>query len=186
MNKTRYRNTESRHRGADFEALILESCERYRRAGAADIIKIPEPLRTLRNMGGGKFLAVYTAKGYPDFCGTLAGGRSVCFEAKYTSGDRIEQSRLTKKQADILETVWSMGACAFVLLMYPDMYARIPWEIWRAMPEVFGHKYISRSEAEVYQLPNWAGRPLFLDGLTGPQAEDFSRFQNGVVKNVTE
>ena len=165
MDETRLRNAESRHRGADFETLILESCDRYRRAGTADIFKIPEPMRTLRNMGNGRFLCVYVAKAGPDFAGVLAGGRHVCFEAKATGTDRITLDRLTQKQTDILETAWITGAVAFVLLMYPDIYARIPWEIWRVMPDVFGHRYISRTEAAAYQIPNWMGRPLFLDGL---------------------
>ena len=53
---------------------------------------------------GGTFAGRFTALAQPDFQGTMAGGQSVVFEAKYTTTDRMKREVLTKEQMDAVET----------------------------------------------------------------------------------
>ena len=59
-------------------------------------------MRPIKDMGGGKFLAVYTKAAQADYKGLLAGGRAINFEAKHTDTGRMEQSRVTEDQAERL------------------------------------------------------------------------------------
>ena len=44
----------------------------------------------------------------------MMGGAAVCFEAKRTDADRMEQDRVTPEQADRLERCHAYGGHAFV------------------------------------------------------------------------
>ena len=58
--RRQYQGSISRANGLHFEEIIDAGCNYYRAKGAADIEKTPEPMRPIKDMGGGKFLAVYT------------------------------------------------------------------------------------------------------------------------------
>jgi len=159
------RGHKSRDTGMFFEDLIEKSCEVYRQKGAAYIEKTPEPTRMLRAPDKtGRFPACYTKRGQPDYKGTLAGGRSVVFEAKHTDKDRILQNRLTPEQTQSLELHHSLGSEAFVLVSFEfRSFFHIPWPVWRDMKERFGRLYVKPEELEEYRVLYRGGVIWFLD-----------------------
>lgn len=161
------RGRQSRIVGDHFEGIIAASLRWYEDKGVACIEKTPEPMKPLRAPNRqGQFLACYIKAGQPDFKGTLTGGRSVVFEAKHTDSDRIEYSRLTDEQVEKLSTHHKLGAAAFVLVSFglQDFY-RIPWEIWRDMKAIYGHKHIKQKELEPYRVQYIAGVLKLLEGI---------------------
>lgn len=155
----------SRVRGRRFEELIDWSCEYYRISGRADIEKTPEPMKVVRPIGGGKFLAVYEKAAQADYKGILYGGRAVYFEAKSTERDRMLQSRVTENQTERLRRAQQLGAAVFVLCEIGGRYFRIPWIVWDSMKENFGRKYITQRDAERYEVKIGKNGVLrFLDG----------------------
>lgn len=163
----RRRNQLNRHQGANFEELIKSACEYYRGRGVADIEKTPEEMKPLKNMGAGRFVAVYVKKAQADFKGFLRGGRAVNFEAKHTDTPRMEQDRVTPEQAERLERAFTYGAAAFVVCSFSGRdFFRVPWEVWRSMRALYGHKYMTVQEAEPFRVPiGGPGVLLFLEGL---------------------
>ena len=161
------RGRQSRIMGDHFEGIIAASLRWYEDKGVACIEKTPEPMKPLRAPNRqGQFLACYIKAGQPDFKGTLTGGRSVVFEAKHTDSDRIEYGRLTDEQVEKLSTHHKLGAAAFVLVSFglQDFY-RIPWEIWRDMKAIYGHKHIKQKELEPYRVQYIAGVLKLLEGI---------------------
>ena len=161
------RGLQSKRAGDRFEAMIEASLQWYEANGAATITKTPEPMRPLGPPNSkGQFLACYVKAAQPDFQGTITGGRSVVFEAKHTDGDRIEYSRLTDKQIEKLSRHHALGAAAFVLVSFGlcDFY-RIPWEVWRDMQDIYGHKHMKQPECEPYRVQYIAGVLKLLDGI---------------------
>ena len=114
--------------------------------------KTPEPMKVLRQLEDGKFVACFAKKAQPDFQGTLSSGRAVMFEAKSTRTGKIEQSAVTKEQADFLDEHLKMNALCFVVVSYGDVYAAVPWSDWKRMKEMFGHKYMTREESQKYRI----------------------------------
>lgn len=119
--RRQYQGSISRANGLHFEEIIDAGCNYYRVKGAADIEKTPEPMRPIKDMGGGKFLAVYTKAAQADYKGLLAGGRAINFEAKHTDTGRMEQSRVTEDQAERLQRCAALGGIAFVLCSFGPM-----------------------------------------------------------------
>lgn len=161
------RNTISRARGQHFEEIIETACDYYRMKGTADIEKTPEPMRPIKDLGGGRFIAVYTKAAQADFKGTLAGGRSINFEAKHTDKGKMEQDRVTEDQEKRLESTAALGGISFVLCYFGGLDCfRVPWTVWRDMKGRFGHKYITPQEVEPYRVRfGGPGVLLFLEGL---------------------
>lgn len=153
--------------GQHFEQMIAGSCGYYFDKGLAFIEKTPEPMKPLGpKTQNGRFMACYEKAAQPDFKGTLAGGRSIVFEAKHTDDSKIERSRLTPEQMDSLEKHQQLGAYAFVLVsMGLGHFYRIPWTAWRDMADTYGRKYIKREELEQYEIPAVAGYIKLLAGL---------------------
>ena len=79
-------------RGAQFEQRLGESFAYYAQRGYAIIEKTPEPMHPTKSLGNGKFIAYYEKQAQPDYKGTIKGGRTIMFEAKFTAADRMEQS----------------------------------------------------------------------------------------------
>lgn len=146
---------QSRTRGGEFEQRIAASCRLLAQRHAAYISKTPEPMKPLsRPNAYGQFKACYTKKAEPDFKGAVAGGRAIMFEAKSTSGDRMEQNRVIPEQAAILDEYEALGALCFVLVQFagPRAY-RIPRGVWRDMKNQYGRKYIKEGDVQRYGLP---------------------------------
>lgn len=150
--------------GHFFEGYIKGACKYYEDKGLAVIRQIPEPFRVTSTGRDGTFTGRFLSSAEPDFQGTLKGGQAICFEAKYTSTDRILQSVLTQEQADSLEAHWAAGAKVGVCVGIGDVYGFIPWGTWRHMKQIYGHKYMTAADLEQYRV-KFNGLCLFLDYL---------------------
>lgn len=158
------RASHRRDLGAEFERQISAACDLYRETGEADIEKTPEPMRPIRNLGDGKFIAFFEKPAQPDYTGVMRDGISVMFEAKATETDKMHQDRVTETQARKLQTNAKLGGWSFVLCQYASgRVYRIPWQKWAAMKEVWGRKYITEEDAAEYAVPlSPSGLPQFL------------------------
>ena len=83
----------SKAKGKQFEERLDRAFAYYKAHGFAIIEKTPEPMRPTQNLGNGKFVAFFEKKAQPDYKGTIKGGRTVMFEAKFTTTGKMEQSR---------------------------------------------------------------------------------------------
>lgn len=162
-----YKGLTSKRNGEHFEWLILQACDRYRLRDEADIEKTPEPMKVLKDLGGGRFVACFTKAAQPDFKGITKGGRAVEFEAKYTDRDRMEQSYVTPEQEERLQRAYQYGAYVFVMVAFGlrDIY-RIPWDVWSGMKGKYGRKYITPADVMEYRVSySCDGKILLLEGL---------------------
>ena len=152
-------------RGKQFESRIDDSFAYYAQKGFAIIEKTPEPMRPIKSLGEGRFVAIFEKQAQPDYKGTLAGGQAVVFEAKSTATDRITQDRVTEDQAEHLTRCAELGGLAFVLCQFASgQVYKLPWSIWENMQEHFGVKYITEETAAPYRCRLTArGEPLFLE-----------------------
>ena len=143
----------AKEKGKQFEKRLDYTFAYYRERGFALIEKTPEPMRPTRSLGGGKFIAYYEKKAQPDYKGLVKGGREFVFEAKFTSSDRMEQSRVLAEQADYMTSHEAMGARCFILAGFDtgNVY-RIPWRVWSTMKEQFGRKYVTEADLEQYRV----------------------------------
>ena len=158
----RYQNTVNNAQGHFFEDAIKDGCALYSRQGRAEIDKTPEPFRVMEKMRDGIFKGRFTAPAQPDFQGTMNGGRSIVFEAKYTSTDRLKRDVLTGEQQDALERHAARGAIAAVCAGIGNNFFFVPWEVWRDMKEHFGRKYVTAANLEPFRV-RFNGAVLFLD-----------------------
>ena len=146
------------HCGAHLDAGEICDC----RAERADVDKTPEPFRVLEKSRDGIFKGRFTARAQPDFQGTLDGGRSIVFEAKYTTTDRMKRDVLTPEQQDALERHAARGAVAAVCAGINDKFFFVPWSVWRDMKTRFGRKYVTAADVEPWRV-RFNGAVLFLD-----------------------
>lgn len=146
----------SKAQGKKFEDRLDKSFAYYRAHGFAIIEKTPEPMRPVKNLGNGRFEAFFEKKAQPDYKGTIKGGRTVMFEAKFTGIDRMEQSRVLKGQADYLDQHQELGARCYVIAGFSSgAVYRFPWNIWQNMKKHFGRKYVTEADVEIaaYLVP---------------------------------
>lgn len=160
----------SRASGEAFERWISAACEYYRREGYAVIEKTPEPMKPLRPYGDrrtGQFIACYIKQAQPDFKGALCDGSCIIFDAKHTEKDRIQQGVVTDAQWEAFDRYEAMGAKCYVIVSIGlESFYRIPWDIWKNMKELFGHKYMAvGEELEPYRVPDKNCTILFLEGV---------------------
>jgi recombination protein U len=159
-----YQGAVSRAQGKMFEDLIDMACLFYETKGVAVIEKTPEPMRVIKNIGNGQFLAHFEKKAQPDYKGALnnSEGRAIVFEAKHTMSDKISQSRVTKEQAERLDKYEQMGAMCFVIVAFSNKYYRIGWKGWKGMKKLFGRQYIKPEDIERAEIPVKGGIIHFL------------------------
>ena len=158
-NDYRARGKANRAEGKAFEDKLDKAFAYYRARGSALIDKTPEPVKIIQRLEGGRFKAVYDKKAQPDYKGTLNGGRSVIFEAKYTSSDRITADRVTEAQRQYLDQAAALGAHCYILAGFKtgNVY-KIPWEVWSRMKDFFSRKYVIESDLKQYFVPvDWNG-----------------------------
>lgn len=149
--------------GAAFENYISAACKYYEIKKTAFIEKTPEPMKVLKRLQD-KFLCCFLKPAQPDYKGTLSSGRAVCFEAKATYSDKIEQSRVTPEQERALDQHFSLDAICFVLVAIKmQSFYRVPWEDWKNMKELFGHKYMGENDLQPYKIKIWNGVIKFLE-----------------------
>lgn len=159
----------ARASGQIFERMIENSCDYYRRLGIAHIEKTPEAMRILRPLNdrrAGQFVAVFTKQAQPDFKGVLCDGSGIMFDAKHTDSDRINQTVVTEEQIRDLNLFQEMGAHCYIMvgLGHKDFY-RVPWEIWKNMKRLFGHKHMNKTDLEPYHLKTSGTTILILEGI---------------------
>lgn len=154
----------SRAAGEYFERIISNSCLHYHEAGLAEIEKTPEPTRQLTKMDRyGRFTACYEKRAQPDYKGTVAGGRSVVFEAKHTDADRIKREAVTQAQEERLERHEKLGAECFVLVSFGfEAFFKVPWAVFRDMKEKYGRKYATPDDLAKYRIKYGGGVLYFL------------------------
>ena len=87
--RRQWQNRVNNAQGHFFEESIKAACVVYSMEGRAEVDKTPEPFRVMEKSRDGIFKGRFTAHAQPDFQGTLAGGRSIVFEAKYTTTGRL-------------------------------------------------------------------------------------------------
>ena len=146
----------SKAQGKKFEDRLDKSFAYYRTHGFAIIEKTPEPMRPTQNLGNGRFVAFFEKKAQPDYKGVIKGGRTVMFEAKFTSTGKMEQSRVLQGQADYLEGHQKLGARCYVIVGFSSgAVYRFPWNIWRDMKKHFGRKYVTEADVGItaYLVP---------------------------------
>ncbi|WP_313525427.1 Holliday junction resolvase RecU [Anaerotignum sp.] len=160
--KQQYQNATNNAQGHLFESAIVAACNTYRDTGRGEINKTPEPFRVLNKSINGIFTGRFTAHAQPDFQGTLTDGRSIVFEAKTTSCNRMKRDVLTTEQQNALERHTNLGAVAAVCIGLEDNFFFIPWTVWRDMKEHYGRKYITARDVEKYRV-KFNGTVLFLD-----------------------
>lgn len=143
----------NKYNGLSFEEIITNSCHHYIAREVAVIIKTPEPMRPIRDLGGGKFVAVYEKHAQPDYKGALIGGRAIMFEAKHTDTEELKQSAVTEPQTVSLNYHEKFGAECFVLISFGfRQFFRVPWKVFKAMKEVYGRKYVRPADLAQYRV----------------------------------
>lgn len=158
----------SRAKGQAFEKKLDTAFEYYTEKGFADIEKTPEPMRPIKPYGDrkfGQFVAVFAKKAQPDYKGTLKGGRSIMFEAKYTDAEKLEKSRVSKEQTDYIDRHYALGARCYVLIGFKseEVY-RIPWDVWQDMKAIYGRKYLKETDIQQYKIKSaWNGLLMILE-----------------------
>lgn len=161
--KRQYKNRINNAQGQHFENEILAGCKMYEHNGIATIDKTPEPFKvTSKNRRTGEFTGRFSKHAQPDFQGTLYGGRSIVFEAKRTTKDRITRNVLTDTQMDVLEKHNRIGALCGVCICIQDDFFFIPWNVWRDMKEMYGRQYLKPEDIEEYKV-KFDGAVHFLD-----------------------
>lgn len=173
MTAKQYRQSQqgriNRAQGAHFEEAIEAACVHYDLQGEAFIEKTPEPMKILKpiNRQRGTFEAVFSKSAQPDFKGTIRGGQGVCFDAKHTSCDRIEQKAISQEQKEALDKHEALGAWCFVLVSLGHRFYRVPWNTWKDMKQRFGHKYMDAEDLGPYEVEFKGGVIRFLDMAKG-------------------
>ena len=166
--RQRWQNGVNNAQGHFFEGYIKAACEIYKINERAEVDKTPEPFRVSKKHPDGTFTGRFTAHAQPDFQGTLEGGRSICFEAKYTTTDRMKRNVLTDTQMKALEHHRKLGAVAAVCIGIQDTFYFIPWEVWRDMKQHYGRQYVTAADITAYRV-RFTGAVLFLDYIRKEQ-----------------
>lgn len=157
----------SKAQGKRFEDRLDKAFAYYQKNGFAIVEKTPEPMRPTQNLGNGKFVAFFEKKAQPDYKGTIKGGRTVMFEAKFTATGKLEQSRVLQGQAEYLDRHQALGARCYIIAGFASgAVYRFPWIVWRDMKRYFGRKYVTEADVEIaaYQVSvTQSGVLLLLD-----------------------
>ena len=106
---------------------------RYAATGKAYLIKSPTPIKHLRSLAKGQFVACYAAKGQPDYL-LLAQGRAFLFDAKEFRGNRFPFSSLHVHQFNALCRWEECGGTSALILFASDLraYFVIPLEAFKS------------------------------------------------------
>lgn len=156
---------QSRAKGKNFEDRLSRSFEYFRETGYADIEKTPEPMKVIKRMDGGKFIACFEKKAQPDYKGLIKGGREILMEAKYTDSDRMLQDRVGALQTGYMTRHQELGARCFVVCGFGSgKVYKVPWDIWQTMRSRFGRKYVTEIDIKRYEVQrSWNDVLLLLD-----------------------
>lgn len=156
----------ARAAGLTFEDIIIASCKHYEMQGEALIEKTPEPMKPIRRLDNGKFVAVYTKSAQPDFKGTLDGGKAIVFDAKHTDTDIIKRSAVSNEQSRVLTIHHLLGAKCYILVSFGfEKFYMIPWKIFDCMDICLGRKHIKKTDSILseYEVRYVGGMLRFLE-----------------------
>ena len=155
----------NREEGQLFEAVLDRTFAYYGEKGYAKIDKTPEPFKIIKRLEQMRFIGCFVKRAQPDYKGTIKGGRSVIFEAKYTSTDRITQDRVSEAQWSYMDRATELQARCYVIAgFHTNTVYRIPWSVWTDMKEVFGRKYVTEQDLKQYRVAeSWNDLLLILD-----------------------
>lgn len=88
------------------------------------------------------------------------------FEAKHTDSNRINQNVITEMQWKNLDIYEKFGAQCYVMVSLGlTKFYRVPWNIWKKMKELFGHKFMTEQELEKFRLQEKQCSILILEGI---------------------
>ena len=166
--KRKIRGLHSKRDGELFERKILIAELFYREKGFCFIQKTPEPMKVLCQNSGkpGTFIACFEKQAQPDVRGVLCDGSTIIFDAKHTDGDRITRQVVSAEQEHCLNVHEEFGAhCYIVVSIQFRNYYRVPWNVFRDMKEIYGHKYMNEEDLEQFKISNTGGILRFLDGI---------------------
>ena len=157
----------SRAMGKLFEDRLDASFAYYRATGAALVEKTPEPVKILSKPDRyQRFTACFAKAAQPDYKGTVKGGRTVVFEAKFTwaADQRLAQTAVKENQADSLDRYEALGARCYILAGYASgAVFRVPWEVWKNMKALYGRKYVTETDLGKYRVKtSWNDTLLLL------------------------
>lgn len=161
--KQKLKSRTANDNGLEMEKAIKIAAERYLADGRLKVIKTPEPFRVIKKGNAGKAIIRFEGHAEPDFIGTLAGGRCIVFESKYTTTDKIAFSVLTDHQAKSLAEHHEMGALAGVCVGMRDRYYFVPWGIFGNMKVLFGRQYVREEDIRRYEVYYTGNSIKFLD-----------------------
>lgn len=116
------------NRGRAWEQLLELYHARYEARGQAVVLRTPPPMRILRGLAGGQFVAVYATEGPPDYV-LLASGCAIAAEAKDCIAERWQLSKLHPHQARRLSAWQAQGGLGAVLLRHQPSSTQwvLPW-----------------------------------------------------------
>lgn len=173
--KQSIKGTQNRSNGAYFEGMILAASRYYEELGIAAVDKTPEAFKVIKPMdrSRGQFVCCFTKKAQPDFKGALMDATMVLFDAKHTDKNQISRDVVTTEQEMCFERYGKMGAMCFLVISlgFEDFY-RVPWEVFRDMKKIYGHKYMNREELRPYSVKYSNGVIRYLDGIELREREE--------------
>ena len=152
--------------GEIFERWLSNACEFYLQKRWEYIEKTPEPFHITGKNNKGIVRGYYEKKGQPDYKGILCDGSGIMFEAKHTDNDRIKQNVITDNQWKNLDLYEGFGAHCYVMVSLGlAKFYRVPWNIWKQMKKLFGHKFMTEQELEPYRLQERQCIIFILEGV---------------------
>lgn len=158
-------NSQNRNSGSSFESLLQSMFDYQHSKGTMYIQKTPEPMRCIKNMDNGKFMAVYGSKSQPDFKGCTKDGICLIVEAKHTSSDRILLSCIDSAKNDekkYLDNYMAMKSICYMAVQFgysnPCM---IPYDVFSGMKEIYGRKYMLKEECNKYLWDGYSGTAFY-------------------------
>ena len=159
------RGMKNRAEGKAFEERLDATFAYYADKGYALIDKTPEPFKIIKRLEQTRFIGCFIKRAQPDYKGTVKGGRTVIFEAKYTSTDRITQDRVSDAQWSYMDRATALQARCYVIAGFrTNTVYRIPWSVWTSMKETFGRKYVTEADLKQYRVAeSWNDLLLILD-----------------------
>ena len=163
--KKQKQGKKNREEGKAFEEILDRTFQYYSDKGFALIDKTPEPFKIIKRLENTRFIGCFSKKAQPDYKGLIKGGRTVIFEAKFTSTDRLQQDRVSDTQAFYLTRAAELGARCFVVAGFKNGGAyRIPWSVWENTKEKYGRKYVVEKDLQKYRISeSWNDMLLVLD-----------------------